>query len=135
MYSFMKSRDVAIALLAVALLMGWQLRGRQTNALVGVWEDVNYIVDFRVDGSLELVYKESKYGRRPGIYRVDFSQRPAQLDVRLEDEKVFRTICEITRSGDLRISDHSRNSAQRPLTFGRDIMVFHRLSGKEAIGR
>lgn len=127
--------DFVLMLLAVALLAGWQSTGRRTNALVGSWENPNMTLDFRPDGSLQVVYKERKYGGRSGSYRVDFSRHPAELDVRLENKKVFFSSCEITPTGDLRISDDSQDPAERPRTFGRHTLVLNRLSDKVATGR
>ncbi|MCW5869815.1 MAG: hypothetical protein KIS61_21340 [Candidatus Eremiobacteraeota bacterium] len=98
--------DFVLMLLAVALVAAWQSTGQRTNALVGTWENADMTLDFRPDGSLKVVYR--KFGGGPlGTYRVDFSRHPAELDVRLENKYVNFTSCEITPTGDLRISDDS----------------------------
>lgn len=82
-------------------------------------------LDFRPDRSLKVVYR--KFGSGPlGTYRVDFSRHPAELDVRLENKYVNFTSCEITPTGDLRISDDSQDPAGRLRTFGPQTLMLHR---------
>ena len=112
-------------LLAVALVAAWQSTGQRTNALVGTWENADMTLDFRPDGSLKVVYR--KFGGGPlGTYRVDFSRHPAELDVRLENKYVNFTSCEITPTGDLRISDDSQDPGGRLRTFGPQTLLLHR---------
>ena len=127
--------EYVFVLLAVALLTAWQVTGRPisrvpANALVGTWRDSRTEVTFQADGTLELTYTlEKKYEPRTGAYRVDFSQHPAELDIRFDGappDHTYFLSCEITSEGVLWMSEDSLDAAKRPRTFGTLTQVYHR---------
>lgn len=134
-----RSSDFLLVLFAVAVLSAWQVTRQRDNhlpsnhlpgnSLVGRWEDEGSEVTFHADGTLDVVYKDRKCGRRSGAYRVDFSKHPAELDFQVGSHGETRfVICEVSPNGVLRMSRIASNPEGRYRTFDRSSTVMHRQS-------
>jgi len=125
--------DFVLVLMVVAVVSAWQVSRHPlrdphdpANSLVGIWQNGNIRASFQANGTLEITYPNSKYRPRTGVYHVNFSQSPAELDLTLNDRTSFACF-EFNAQGGLRISEEVSELDKRPRTFGPSTQVFHQL--------
>ncbi len=136
----MKSRsrlpDLLFLLTATALAL-WFVLPRTVppvppeKLLLGSWEmwdkDERIRVTFREDLTLEVQEGNDRGRVEKARYRVDFSVKPAHLDIWPEgDRHGIQTILELTSEGKLRLSDNTPGSP-RPTEFKRKTFLFTRV--------
>jgi len=133
MFRMRRLWDLVIILGVIALICsGWWWHRRTPDPIVGSWrveDQQKAIVTFSPQGEM-LVHTGSKKFEGRVTYRVDWSSRPAHLDIEVRDggpPKTYRMLCEITPKGQLRVQE-GYPKEQRPSGLTEEATLLTRVS-------
>lgn len=126
--------DLVIILGVIALACsGWWWHRRTPDPIVGSWrveEQQKLFVTFSSQGEM-LVHNGKQQLEGRGTYRVDWSNRPAHLDIEVvrdgRSPETYRMLCEITPKGQLRVQE-GYPKEQRPTQLSQKATLLTRVS-------